>query len=88
VAGLAFALLFAAFPRGSRRVQWLALLGTAALALALIGQYTALVSAALGSPSAISFLRVLLGITGLGLLSPPVLSWLLGRRWKPQAQAS
>jgi len=84
-AGLAFALLFVAFQRGSRPVPWLALLGTAVLALSLIGQYTLLVRAALGPPYDLNFLRVLLAITLLGLVSPPALSWLLGWRTQPQA---
>ena len=87
-AGLAFALLLVAFQRGGKAAQWLALLGTGVLAVALIAQYRAVVRLALGSPYDLSFFRVLLGITMIGLLSPPILSWLLGWRWRPQPRAS
>lgn len=66
--------------RVGRAVRWLAVGLTALLAMALIWQYKAVVFAALGSPYDLRFFRVLASIAMVGLASPPLLAWLVGRR--------
>jgi hypothetical protein len=80
-AGLAYAFLLVTFVRGRGPAPGLALAGTTALSVALLWQYRGVVATALGPPYDLTFLRVLLSITAIGLMAPLVLAW-FATRWR------
>lgn len=82
-AGLAFALLIAAYVRWQGGARWIVLVLTAVLAGALIWIYGAVVSSALSTDIAYKFLRVLGSIAAVGFLAPLALGWVLSLRRSP-----